>query len=158
MSELSENHRHGGGRGDGNKIPAKNVTNLEGFQVRHRLAGISLAGSIAENFTDFSPRYMVITAGFSGGNSGGGQSKGTLFRGDSTPQTLGFDAVNDFYFTTTTKIIHLIDTAGNIVTAIATLGETGYTITFDDVDAPVDYLVEIYGYSMKYDRILQDNI
>jgi len=156
--ELRPYHKHGGGPGDGQKIPAKNILNLEGMEIRQFSRDVIIPGSFLKIFNDFSPRYLVITAGVNGGNSGGGHSRGTLFRGASGPLTLAFDGQNDKYFNDSSFIVHLVDTAGNVTRGTAAIDEDSWSINFSAVAMDVHYLVELYGYSKKYDNILQDNI
>lgn len=158
--KLREYHKHGGGPGDGQKIPSKNILNLEGMEIRQFSRTVTIPSSFAAVFTDFSPRYLVITAGMSAANSGGGHSRGTLFRGAAGPLTLAFDGANDKYFNDSTFGLYVIDTAGNITRATVTISDVGWSIDFaiGDVNADVHYLVELYGYSIKYNNILQDNI
>ena len=51
---LRPYHKHGGGPGDGSKIPARNILNLEGMEIRQFSRTVTIPGAFAAVFDDFS--------------------------------------------------------------------------------------------------------
>lgn len=167
-NRLSPLHRHGGGFGDGNKIPSSNIDKLEGFFVQNfshnGTSGMAAANLYTSN--TFSPRYMEVIVACRSANAGGGVSKMKVVRADVagafSPEirSLNYDGSADVYAAASNNLT-LTDTAGNTFTfSLIELTESGYTLNWAAGGINMDVVVDItlYGYSKRYNNILLNKL
>ena len=144
---LSENHRHGGGMGDGNKIKPESVEGLAGYIednatpasfLSYIYQGSDPSGTGDEAITGvgFQPEAVIALATTDKGNSWGMGENG------STYDWCTYNSYDSWSSATATNLINAQSSSGTYAATISSYDSDGITLNWNGVGTGgVDYIL-----------------